>query len=59
MEQQSRNMRGMLKGKATGKGPAEPDRRKQIRALAEEALEGAVRSVMSNAPEALQRASQR
>lgn len=54
------NMRGELRGAATGSEPRRrQQRREQERRLAAQALEGAVRSAMANADSAIRRAANR
>ncbi len=53
LDEPSRNMRGALNGAATGVDAARGSRTDQERRLAEQALEGAVRGAMRQAPAAL------
>lgn len=53
------NLRGMLTGAATGSEPPRQAQRDQHQRLAEQALAAAVRSAMSDAPNALARATRR
>jgi hypothetical protein len=58
LDAQERALRGEMRGAATGSEPRRSrSRRDQDLRLAAQALEGAVRSAMSNAPQAIQRAA--
>jgi hypothetical protein len=60
LDEPQRALRGELRGAATGSEPRRSrSRRAQERRLAEQALEGAVRSAMSNVHQAIQRAAHR
>lgn len=59
LEHEGGNIRVMLEGAATGSGRRRRNWREQARGLAEDALEGAVRSAMSTAPRALSQAARR
>ena len=59
MEEPGRNIRSVLNGAATGQSPRRGNRRTQERGLAQQALEGAVRSAMSGAATAISSAGRR
>ncbi len=59
LSEPGRNLRGMMSGAATGSEPPRRDRRAQTQRLAKRAVSAAVRSALSDAPSALQRAAQR
>lgn len=57
LSEPGRNLRGMMSGAATGSEPPRRNRRAQVQRLAERAVSAAVRSALSDAPSALQRAA--
>lgn len=57
LSEPGRNLRGMMSGAATGSEPPRRNRREQVQRLAQRAVSAAVRSALSDAPSALQRAS--
>jgi hypothetical protein len=59
MDEPGRNLRGMLHGAATGSETRRGLREEQERALAAQALSGAVRSAMSGAASAIASAGRR
>lgn len=59
LSEPGRDLRGMMSGAATGSEPPRRNRRAQVQRLAQRAVSAAVRSALSDAPSALQRAARR
>lgn len=59
LSEPGRDLRGMMSGAATGSEPPRRNQREQVQRLAQRAVSAAVRSALSDAPSALQRAARR
>lgn len=59
LSEPGRDLRGMMSGAATGSEPPRRNQREQVQRLAHRAVSAAVRSALSDAPSALQRAARR